>query len=53
MLANDQLSAWDREAFFHPSTHLAAHARGDSAVRVITGGSGARARFSVASSRKS
>lgn len=40
MLANDQLSAWDREAFFHPSTHLAAHARGDSAVRVITGGSG-------------
>jgi L-2,4-diaminobutyrate transaminase len=40
MLANDQLAAWDREAFFHPSTHLAAHARGDSAVRVITGGSG-------------
>ncbi|HRY27454.1 MAG TPA: aminotransferase class III-fold pyridoxal phosphate-dependent enzyme, partial [Geminicoccaceae bacterium] len=40
MLANDQLAAWDREAFFHPSTHLASHARGDSAVRVITGGSG-------------
>ncbi len=40
MLANDQLSAWDREAFFHPSTHLASHARGDSTVRVITGGSG-------------
>ncbi len=40
MLANDQLAAWDREAFFHPSTHLAAHARGDSAIRVVTGGSG-------------
>lgn len=30
MLTNDQLGKWDREAFFHPSTHLAQHARGES-----------------------
>ena len=29
---NDQLDAWDRENFFHPSTHLAQHARGESPV---------------------
>ena len=40
MLANDQLAKWDRENFFHPSTHLAQHARGDSPTRIITGGSG-------------
>ena len=40
MLTNDQLALWDRESFFHPSTHLAQHARGDTATRVITGGSG-------------
>ena len=28
MLKNDQLDQWDRENFFHPSTHLAHHARG-------------------------
>ncbi len=40
MLTNDQLDRWDREAFFHPSTHLAQHARGESPSRIITGGSG-------------
>ena len=40
MLTNDQLAQWDRENFFHPSTHLAQHARGESTGRIITGGSG-------------
>jgi L-2,4-diaminobutyrate transaminase len=40
MLTNDQLGKWDREAFFHPSTHLAQHARGESPARVIAGASG-------------
>ncbi|MBA85564.1 aspartate aminotransferase family protein [Thalassobius sp. S69A] len=41
MLKNDQLDAWDRAAFFHPSTHLAQHARGDSPTRVIKTAEGA------------
>ena len=41
MLKNDQLEQWDREAFFHPSTHLAQHARGESAARIIRTASGA------------
>jgi L-2,4-diaminobutyrate transaminase len=40
MLRNDQLDQWDRDTFFHPSTHLAQHARGESPNRIITGGSG-------------
>ena len=40
MLTNDQLDKWDRENFFHPSTHLAQHARGESPSRIVTGGSG-------------
>ncbi|NVK34095.1 MAG: aspartate aminotransferase family protein [Rhodobacteraceae bacterium] len=40
MLKNDQLSEWDRSSFFHPSTHLAQHARGETPTRVVTGGSG-------------
>ncbi|POF29419.1 aspartate aminotransferase family protein [Roseibium marinum] len=40
MLKNDQLDAWDRENFFHPSTHLAQHARGESPSRIVTGGNG-------------
>jgi len=39
-LTNDQLSAWDREFFLHPSTHLAQHARGESPNRIMTGGEG-------------
>jgi L-2,4-diaminobutyrate transaminase len=40
MLKNDHLEAWDRENFFHPSTHLAEFARGDIPHRVMTGGKG-------------
>lgn len=40
MLHNDQLEKWDRENFFHPSTHLAEFARGNVPHRVITGGTG-------------
>ena len=41
MPRNDQLDQWDRDNFFHPSTHLAQHARGESANRIVTGGQGA------------
>lgn len=34
------LETWDRESFFHPSTHLAQHARGESPQRIITSGEG-------------
>ncbi|EIE51313.1 hypothetical protein AL036_09430 [Salipiger aestuarii] len=40
MLRNDMLEKWDRENFFHPSTHLAEFARGDAPHRVIRTGSG-------------
>ena len=40
MLKNDQLDDWDRENFFHPSTHLAEFARGNMPNRIMTGGSG-------------
>lgn len=40
MLKNDELEKWDRENFFHPSTHLAEFARGNLPHRVITGGEG-------------
>ena len=40
MLRNDQLDQWDRENFFHPSTHLAQHARGETPTRIISGASG-------------
>ncbi|MGC1503514.1 MAG: aspartate aminotransferase family protein [Sulfitobacter sp.] len=40
MLKNDQLDQWDRDNFFHPSTHLAQHARGESPSRVIKTASG-------------
>ena len=40
MLTNDQLAKWDRESFFHPSTHLADFARGDAPQRVVTRGEG-------------
>ena len=40
MLKNDQLEQWDRENFFHPSTHLAEFARGNLPQRVVTGGFG-------------
>ena len=40
MLRNDQLDQWDRDAFFHPSTHLGQFARGEMPNRIITGGKG-------------
>lgn len=40
MLRNDQLDQWDRENFFHPSTHLAQHARGEASSRIVETGSG-------------
>ncbi|WP_310620685.1 aspartate aminotransferase family protein [Flexibacterium corallicola] len=40
MLRNDELAQWDRDNFFHPSTHLAQHARGETLTRVIKTASG-------------
>jgi L-2,4-diaminobutyrate transaminase len=41
MLRNDdELAQWDRENFFHPSTHLAQHARGETPTRIISTASG-------------
>ena len=40
MLHNDELAQWDRENFFHPSTHLAQHARGETPTRIIRTASG-------------
>ena len=40
MLENDTLDRWDREFFLHPSTHLAAHARGETPTRIIRTASG-------------
>ena len=36
MLTNDHLALWDRENIFHPSTHRAQHARGETPSRIIT-----------------
>ena len=44
MLKNDQLEAWDRGCFFHPSTHLAQFARGEAAERIVIGGEGVYSR---------
>ncbi len=40
MLHNDVIDRWDRAHFVHPSTHLAAHARGEGPGRIICGGEG-------------
>jgi L-2,4-diaminobutyrate transaminase len=37
---SNTLAAWDRDHFFHPSTHMGMHARGETPARVITGGEG-------------
>ena len=39
-MKNNRLEEWDRENFFHPSTHLASFARGDLKNRIMTGGDG-------------
>lgn len=38
--ADNELDAWDRDHFFHPSTHMGQHARGETPNRIITGGEG-------------
>ncbi len=35
MLTNDQLAQWDRDHFFHPSTALGQHARGEAPGRIM------------------
>ena len=40
MIANDQLAQWDRENFFHPSTHLGQFDRGEAPQRIISSGEG-------------
>ena len=42
-LTNER-TAWDRDHFFHPSTHMGAHARGETPTRVMAGGDGVRIR---------
>ncbi len=37
---SNELTAWDRDHFFHPSTHMGMHARGEMPTRVIGGGEG-------------
>ncbi|AXS40452.1 aspartate aminotransferase family protein [Breoghania sp. L-A4] len=37
---SNELTAWDRDHFFHPSTHMGTHARGESPTRVIDSGEG-------------
>ncbi|MDP3341960.1 aspartate aminotransferase family protein [Frigidibacter sp.] len=37
---DNDLTAWDRDHFFHPSTHMGAHARGETGARVMAGGEG-------------
>lgn len=37
---NNDLNAWDRDHFFHPSTHMGTHARGESPRRMMAGGDG-------------
>ncbi|MGU3575131.1 aspartate aminotransferase family protein [Brucellaceae bacterium C25G] len=36
----NDLAAWDRDHFFHPSTHMGAHARGELPARTIASGEG-------------
>ncbi len=38
---NNELTAFDRDHFFHPSTHMGTHARGETPTRVVTGAEGA------------
>jgi L-2,4-diaminobutyrate transaminase len=39
-VSDNELTAWDRDHFFHPSTHMAQHARGETPNRIVTGGEG-------------
>ncbi|KAA0968111.1 aspartate aminotransferase family protein [Aureimonas fodinaquatilis] len=40
-IGDNELTAYDRDHFFHPSTHMGMHARGESPNRIIAGGKGA------------
>jgi L-2,4-diaminobutyrate transaminase len=40
LASSNQLTAWDRDHFFHPSTHMGAHARGEAPTRVVASGEG-------------
>jgi L-2,4-diaminobutyrate transaminase len=40
LLTNDQLSQWDHDHFFHPSTHLGQFARRELGNRIIKGANG-------------
>jgi L-2,4-diaminobutyrate transaminase len=40
MRTNDELSQWDRESLFHPSTNLGQFARGEGPQRIIQGAEG-------------
>lgn len=37
---SNELEAWDRDHLFHPSTHMAGHARGETPNRIITSAEG-------------
>ncbi|CAN7689535.1 aspartate aminotransferase family protein [Rhizobium sp. LjRoot98] len=37
---SNEMTAWDRDHFFHPSTHMGMHARGEASTRIIAGGEG-------------
>jgi L-2,4-diaminobutyrate transaminase len=37
---SNEINAWDRDHFFHPSTAMGAHARGETPNRIVTGGEG-------------
>jgi L-2,4-diaminobutyrate transaminase len=37
---SNDLTAWDRDHFFHPSTHMGQHARGEMPNRIMAGGEG-------------
>jgi L-2,4-diaminobutyrate transaminase len=39
-LSDNELTAWDRDHFFHPSTHMAQHARGETPNRIIVAADG-------------
>ena len=38
-LSNER-TAWDRDHFFHPSTHMGMLSRGETPTRVLAGGEG-------------
>jgi L-2,4-diaminobutyrate transaminase len=38
--SDNELTAWDRDHFFHPSTNMGQHARGETPNRIITGADG-------------